>query len=188
MKKLERLVRVIDLVNTWVGRIVAHLLILLMLIMTYEVVMRYIFTSPSLWAMEMNQCISVALVALGGGYALLNKKHINADVLYSRLGERTRAIFDLVTAPLFFLFIIILLWQTLDVAIESWELKEHSEMAGIPIYPAHIIMVVGAFLILLQGFAKFVRDFTKAVMKKPFTQPEKGQVKVPGPAYPTNHG
>ncbi len=174
MKKLERFLRAIDLMNTWVGRIVAYLLIFLMLIMTYEVVMRYIFTRPSLWAMEMNQCISVALVALGGGYALLNGKHINADVLYGRLGERTRAIFDLVTAPLFFLFIIVLIWQTLDVAIESWELKEYSQMAGIPIYPARIIMVVGAFLILSQGFAKFVRDFRKAIMKKSSTPPEKG--------------
>ena len=174
MKKLERFLRVIDVINTWVGRTVAHLLILLMLVMTYEVVMRYLFTSPSLWAMEMNQCISVVLVALGGGYALLNGKHINADVLYSRLGERTRAIIDLVTAPLFFLFIIVLVWQTWDVAVESWEMKEYTQMAGIPIYPVRMIIVVGGLLILFQGFAKFVRDFAKAVKKKPSTLPEKG--------------
>ena len=174
MKKLERFLRVIDVINTWVGRIVAHLLILLMLVMTYEVFMRYLFTSPSLWAMEMNQCISVVLVALGGGYALLNKMHINADVLYSRIGERARAIFDLVTAPLFFLFIIVLVWQSWNVAKESWELREYSQIAGIPIYPVRMIIVVGALLILFQGFAKFVRDFTKAMKKKPSALPEKG--------------
>jgi TRAP-type mannitol/chloroaromatic compound transport system permease small subunit len=174
MKTLEQFLGLIDAINTWMGRIVAHLLLLLMLFMTYEVVMRYIFTRPSLWAMELNQYISVVLVALGAGYTLLNGKHINADVLYSRLGERTRAIFDLVTAPLFFLFIIVLFWQTLDVALESWELKEYSQMAGIPVYPVRITIVVGAVLLLLQGFAKFVRDFTKAVTKKSSTLPEKG--------------
>ncbi len=174
MKKLERFLRVIDMINGWMGWTVAYLMIVIMFIMTYEVVMRYLFTMPSLWAMEVNQYLLAITVALGGGYALLNGRHINADVFYSRFGERTRAIFDLLTAPLFFLFIIVLIWQLLEVAIESWQLKEHSEMGHIPIYPVRAILVVGAFLILFQGFAKFVRDFTKAVIKKPSTQSEKG--------------
>ena len=174
MKKLERLIRVIDLINGWMGWVVAYLMIVIMFIMTYEVLMRYIFTMPSLWAMEVNQYLLAITVALGGGYALLNGKHINADVLYSRCGVRTKAIFDLITAPLFFVFIIVLIWQLLDVAIESWQIKELSEMGHIAIYPVRAILVVGAFLILFQGFAKFVRDLNKAVTKKPSTQSDKG--------------
>jgi len=46
-------------------------------------------------------------------------------------------------------------------------------MGNIPVYPVHIILVVGVFLMVLQGFAKFGRDLAKAVMKRPSTQSEK---------------
>ncbi len=176
MKKFERFLSVIDLINGWVGRIVGHLLILMMFVMSYEVIMRYIFNRPTLWAMEMNQYLFLILIALGGGHVLLNRGHISVDIFYGRFGERTRAIFDLLTSPLFFLFIIVLIWQSLDVAIESSQFREHSEMADIPVYPVRIILVVGAFLMVLQGFAKFARDLAKAVVKRSSTQPEKGAI------------
>jgi TRAP-type mannitol/chloroaromatic compound transport system permease small subunit len=176
MKGFERFLGVIDLINGWTGKIVGHLLILMMLFITFEVIMRYVFNSPTLWVNEMNEYLSVILVALGGGYVLLNRGHVNVDVFYGRFGERTRAILDLLTSPVFFLFIIVLIWQTLDVAIGSWQFRERSATAGIPTYPVRIILVVGACLILLQGVAKFGRDFTKAVMKRSSAQPEKERI------------
>lgn len=173
MKKFERFLSVIDLINGWVGRIVGHLLIPMMFIMSYEVIMRYVFNRPTLWAMEINQYLFCILIALCGGHVLLNKGHISVDIFYGRFGERTRAIFDLLTSPLFFLFIILLIWQTFEVAIESSQFGEHSEMGNIPVYPVHIILVVGVFLMVLQGFAKFARDLAKVVIKRPSTQPEK---------------
>jgi len=176
MKRFERFFGVIDLINGWTGRIVGNLLILMMFFMTFEVIMRYIFNSPTLWVNEMNQYLSVILVALGGGYVLLNRGHVNVDVFYGRFGERTRAILDLLTSPVFFLFIIVLIWQTLDEAIGSWQFREHSAAAEIPTYPVRLIMVVGAGLILLQGIAKFGRDFKKAAMKRSSAQPEKERI------------
>jgi len=172
MKKLERFLSVIDLINGWTGRIVGHLLILMMFIVTFEVVMRYIFNRPTLWAMEMNQYLFCILIALGGGHVLLNRGHINVDILYGRFGERTRAIFDLCTSPIFFLLIITLIWQGFEVAVDSTRYTETSEMAGIPVYPVHILLVVGAFLIFLQAFAKFARDLAKSMTKEPSTRPE----------------
>jgi len=174
MKKFERFHGVIDLINGWTGRVVGLLLIPMMFIMTYEVFMRYIFIRPTLWAMELNQYLLLVVVALGGGYVLLTRGHVNVDIFYGRFGERPRAIFDILTAPLFFLFIILLIWESLDVAIESWQFREHSMIAHIPTYPVRMILVVGACLILLQGFAQLVRDFAKAVMKRLSTQPDKG--------------
>ena len=165
--KMDRIFSLIDETNRWTGRIVGHLLILMMVFMTFEVVMRYLLNRPTIWVNEMNQYLSVVLVSLGAGYVLLNKGHVNVDVFYSRFGEKTRAILDLVTSPIFFIFVVIVCWQMIDGAIESWQYKEHSAAAEIPTYPVRMVMVIGAFLVLLQGVAKFGRDFRKARMKKP---------------------
>jgi TRAP-type mannitol/chloroaromatic compound transport system permease small subunit len=164
--KMERFFHWVDWINGWTGRVVGHLLILMMFFMTFEVVMRYLFNSPTLWVNETNQYLSVVLISLGAGYVLQNKGHVNVDVFYSRFGERTRAVLDLLTSPIFFIFVIVVVWQTIDGAAESWQYREHSPVAEIPTYPVRMIMVAGAFLILLQGIAKFGRDFRKARTKE----------------------
>ena len=68
-------------------------------------------------------------------------------------------VIDILTSFLFFGFIIVLLWQTWDMAFDSLMLGERSEgVLGLPLYPAKIAIVIGVILILFQGFANFVRN------------------------------
>lgn len=131
----------------------------LCLLLVYEVIMRYGFNSPSHWAYETSTFIFGGVGILGGAYVLLQGQHVRLDVFYGRLSPRTKAILDLVTTPVFFLVIVVLLWQSGAQAYKSVLIREFSDSVwGPPIYPIKIVVVIAVFLLLFQGIAKFIRD------------------------------
>ncbi len=160
MKKLlVGFAHIVDTVNARLARVLSFLLLALCLLMVYEVVMRYLFNDPSHWAFESSLFIYGGIGILGGGYVLLHGQHVRLDVFYGRLSPRNKAILDLVTVPVFFLVLVVLLWQGGVKAYDSVLIREvTASMWGPPVYPVKIIIVVATFLLLLQGIAKFIRD------------------------------
>lgn len=168
MQKVERLLHLIDTISEWSGKIVSPLIIFVMAIIMYEIVARYAFNAPTIWAHETSAFVYGAHFILGGGYALRHGEHVNVDVLYGRFPPRMRAITDLVTSILFYLFCGVLLWAGVEMAWRSLRLLETSQtIFSPPVYPIRLMIPLGAFLILLQGSAKFIRDFIMAITGRP---------------------
>lgn len=151
--------RFIDSLNERVGKFAGWLILPLTALVTYDVVLRYGFNRPTIWAWDINIQLLGALVVLGGGYALLHDAHIGVDAIVIRLSARKRAIVDLITSAFFFFGIGVLLWQATVDAWFSLEIRElYSSVFMPPIYPFKVLMVAGILLLLLQGVAKFLRD------------------------------
>lgn len=163
MRTLDRVLRVIDSISEWTGKIVSFAVLPLIAVTVYHVIMRYAFHAPTLWANEVGTFLFGGAWILAGGYALLKGAHVRMEVVYVRLPLRWRAILDLVTAPLFFVFAGLLLWKGCELALYSLSHWEHSTTTwGPPIYGVKMMIPLGALLILLQGVAKFIRDFITA--------------------------
>ena len=82
----------------------------------------------------------------------------------SRLAPRVRAVLDVLTSSLFFLFVITLLYYGGTIAWESVDSMETSYSAwNPPVWPFKIAIPVAALLLLLQGIAKLVEDIAIAV-------------------------
>ncbi len=164
MQKLKRVLQFIDKINHGTGKYVSLLIIVMFSIILLEIVLRYIFRSPTIWVHETSGYMLFVLVALGGGYALYLKAHVNVDVLVSRLSLRWKASLDMVTSILFFAFCGILLWKGVDFAWTSILRLEHSNTYWAPpLYPIKIFFPIGATLIIIQGLAKFTRDLATAI-------------------------
>lgn len=159
MPKIERWLRKIDLINEWVGRVAAFAILPLTFIAAFEVVMRYAFNRPTIWAWDINVQLGAFLAIMGAGYTFLHGGHVIVDVLVNRFSPRQRALIDLITAWLFFFAVAILIWKS---GMEAWGAFKIRESFGSvwnpPIYPLKIAIPVGAFLLMLQVGAKFVRD------------------------------
>ncbi len=156
---LDRFLAIVDATNTWVGKGVSLTIPLIMLIVSFEVIMRYVFRAPTIWAWDINVQLFAALVFLGGGYTLLEKGHVSIDIFYDRLSVRKKAVLDLVTAPVFFIFFIVLVWELGSMTLDSIEEREVlSTILAPPIYPLKIVVTIGTFFFLMQGVAKFIRD------------------------------
>ncbi len=165
-RTLDRFLAIVDTINTWTGKAVSLIIPLIMLIVSYEVIMRYVFRAPTIWAWDINVQLFALVVFFGGGYALIQKSHVNIDILYSRLSPKKQAMMDLITSPVFFLFFIILFWKFASMASDSIEEREVlSTILAPPIYPLKILVTIGVFFFFMQGVAKFIRDL-RAVLSK----------------------
>ena len=135
------------------------MLFLLVGVLAYEVTMRYVFNSPTIWGQELSLFLFGTTGMIGGAYVLLHKAHVNLDLLYSRVTRRKQAILDLITAPVFFFVTILIIWYGMDFALNSWKILEISSSPWHPpYYPVKTIIPIAALLLLLQGVVKFIRD------------------------------
>ena len=159
MQKLNSLLCFIDKISEWTGKIVSFLVIGSIIVVLIEVVARYFFNNPTVWGWEMSLFLFGGAVMLGGAYTLLHGSHVKMDVAYARLSVRARAILDVITFIFFLVFVVIMIWKSGYVAVKAIEFMEKTESPWGPvIWPSRIAITIGAFLLLLQGIAKFVRD------------------------------
>jgi len=156
----EAFCRVVDTANEWVGRVVSLVFIPLTLLVMIEVVSRYFFNRPTTWSWDVNIQLSAVLIVMGGGYTLLYKGHVIVDIIVGRFPPRARAIVDMVTSLLFFLGIGVLLWLAIGEAKISIATGERfTSLLEPPLGPIRTAVAIGVFLLLIQGIAKFIRDF-----------------------------
>ena len=151
-------------ISEWSGRIISFLIIPLTGVILYEILVRYLFKAPTIWAHEVAQMIYGAYVILLGAYAFKRGVHVNVELLYKKFSPRTRATIDLFTWLLFFFFCGLILVKGWEMAWESFQLGETEPTTFAPIvWPIKMTIPLGALLILLQGLAKFVQDLQVAI-------------------------
>jgi TRAP-type mannitol/chloroaromatic compound transport system permease small subunit len=163
MRLLFRIVKIIDAISSLVGNASLWLVFILMIVMVYEVVMRYVFTAPTIWAMELSGYLMLLFVALGGAFVLQQDGHISVDILYCRLSRRAQAVMNVMTSVLFFVFLYYFFILTAKQAIVATKsLYTSGTIWNPPIWPINILVAAGVGLVMLQGVAKFIRDLVMA--------------------------
>ena len=149
-----------DRLNDWCGWLVGLQILFVVGVIVYEVILRYGFGAPTLWANEVMIYLTAVAYLLGGGYALLHRRHVAVDVLYARFSPRTRARLDLVTLIFFLFYLGTLIWAGW---LWAWDSMKLGETTGTPwnppIWPVKLAIPVAAALVLLQGIANVIRDF-----------------------------
>ncbi len=160
MRILKRVVFALDWFTERFGKIVSFMIVAMILAIFYEVIMRYFFRAPTIWAHNLSLYLFGASSVLGGGYVLLHREHVRVDIIWARLQPRTQVIVDLITSILFFLFVVMFVWYSwVDLAWPSiLRLEPTFHPWGVPIWPFKLTLPVGAFLVLLMGVSKFIRD------------------------------
>ena len=149
----------VDFINGWVGEFICYWTVIAIAVYYYEVLARYVFNSPTNWAHESMYLMFGMMYMLGGGFGLRVETHVRVDIFYLRLSEKYKAVFDLVTSVVFFIFMLALLWSGWVFAgysIGLWEVS-FTEWA-IQHWVVKLSIVFGSALLLLQGTAKVVKD------------------------------
>lgn len=157
---VQRFLHTIDGISTWVGKLAAWLIILLMAVVCIEVFKRYILNMPTAWIFDFENMLYGSLFMLGGAYTLAQNAHVRGDFLYSSMKPRTQAKLDLVLYIVFFVpGISALIYAGFTFAVESWRILEHSNVTanGPPVYHFKAVIPIAGALIMLQGFAEIVR-------------------------------
>ncbi|MEO8384630.1 MAG: TRAP transporter small permease subunit [Betaproteobacteria bacterium] len=149
----------IDSLNNLVGRWASWLTLVAVLVSSGNATVRYVFDNSSNAWLELQWYLFSAVVLLCGGYALLHHQHVRIDVVYSHFTRRTQLMID-VFGTVFFLLpmailIMVLSWPVFVNAYVSHEMS--SNAGGLVIWPARILVPIGFFLLVLQGFSELIK-------------------------------
>jgi TRAP-type mannitol/chloroaromatic compound transport system permease small subunit len=156
---MKTILAFVDRLSDWSGKLISFLALVIMFIIGYEVVARYIFNAPTMWGTEAMTILCGIFAVMGGAYTLYIRGHVNVDVVYAALPKRIRVLIDVITTPLVFLYFVVVIWTGAIYGWESLGLKETTgTVANLPVYPVKISLPVAAALITLQATAKLIRD------------------------------
>ena len=150
----------IDRLNAAIGRTVAWLCLLVVLVQFAVVLMRYMFGLGSIWLSETIIYGHATLFMLAAAWTLKDGGHVRVDIFYADARPRTKALIDLLGALLFLLpFALVLLWLSTPYAARSWAVLERSqEASGLPlVFVLKTMIPAFAALMALQGIAQMIR-------------------------------
>jgi len=159
---IKAYVRYVDAVNGVLGYLVMYLTLVMMGLLLFASVTRYIFNVPFVWIIEMSQFLMAAYYILGGGYSMQQDAHVRMDVLYERWRPKTRAFMDSLTAFFLVFYLAIMIYGGISSSAYSLKYSQTNYSAWAPpMAPIKIIMTVGIALMLLQAIAIFFRDLAR---------------------------
>lgn len=160
---MNRIADTIDSVSAFIGRGVAWLALVIVLLQFALVVARYLFGIGSIWVTESVVYGHAALFLLASAWTLRSGGHVRVDIFYADASPRARAVIDLLGALLLLVpFALALLWLSVPFAARSWAILERSqEASGLPlVFVLKTLLPVFALMMALQGVAQAIRSVT----------------------------
>jgi len=157
---VQSFLHTIDGISTWVGKVFAWLIVVLMTVVCVEVFKRYILNAPTAWIFDLDNMLYGTLFMMCGAYTLAQNAHVRGDFLYSSMRPRMQAGLDIVLYVVFFIpGIAALIYSGYVFAGESWTIGEHSTVTanGPPVYQFKAMIPLAGAMVMLQGFAEIVR-------------------------------
>lgn len=168
---MRKILKFIDYLSDLAGRSVRWLVIILILVMTTEVIMRYGFNHPTMWAYESSLQLGCAMYAFAFCYAQRHNAHVRVDVFYSHLSPRGKAMVDVICGLLMFLPVVGLLVSASWVwMIKSWTIQEKMVETYWypPYYPLRTVVAIGWTMLGLQGLAGIFRSSYTLIRNKAY--------------------
>ncbi len=161
MPVLRALVHYIDTFTEHSGRLLAWLVVMMALLTSVIVVMRYGFNTGSMMGQEAVIYMHGSLFMLGSAYALKSGAHVRVDIFYRNFSPRAQAWVNSLGGIVFLMplcaFIGFASWNYVS---ESWIVREtSSQPGGIPaVFLLKSIIPLMAFNLFLQGLAETLRS------------------------------
>jgi len=162
------LTKSIDTFSRKQGELTSMLIIPLLLVVIYEVLMRYGFNSPTIWGFEATAFLYGMHYMFGLAYTDVSKGHVQVDIFTMLAPEKVRLMLSAVTTLVMFLPVMTCMsiwsWKFAISSIAGRELNSTSWAP--PIYPFKVIMAVCFTILLLQGLSNLIQDLQKLFGKK----------------------
>ncbi|MBN1829504.1 MAG: TRAP transporter small permease subunit [Deltaproteobacteria bacterium] len=173
MRPLACFVNIVDKISLIIGKIVSYFMVLVMISTVIEIVSRYFFDRPTIWAYEFGQFLFGGYFLLAGAITLYYREHVGMDIIVSRLSARGQAVLSACTYIFAVLFLGVLVYKGGQFAYKSVIYLERSTSVwGPPIWPLKAALPVAGLLMLLQATSNFVKDIYFAVTGKSWEEKE----------------
>ena len=176
---LLKTIGTIDRFTDLTGTVVSWLSIPLVAAVAYEVVARYLFNAPTIWAFDVTYMMYGTVFMLGAAYALHKGAHIRTDFFWEQFSVRRKGLIDSIAYVLFFFpGFLVLLFLSFEEALYAWRINETSDQTPWrPImWPFKAVVPLACLLLLIQGFSEFLKSVYMARTGVELEQKEKVEV------------
>jgi C4-dicarboxylate transporter DctQ subunit len=144
--------RVVAIANQGVTGIGIAALAVMPVIVFYDVVARYVFNAPTIWATEISIYIQQLLVFLPMGLLLQEDSHICSTLLTDQLSPRLRRILYSVSLVLVALLAGCITWLGWSLTAHSWRQSQISAtLLAVPLWIPNALVPLGGFLLLISA-------------------------------------
>lgn len=157
---MNTLIRVIDTINTKIGKLFAWLFIPLTYTLVHEIVATKVFANPTVWAFDASYMLYGTIFMVGAAYTLAIDGHVRGDIFYRLFRPRLQATIDLVLYIVaYYPAMIALLIAGWSYAYYSFSINEKSLQSpfGPIIWPLKMMIPFTAVLMLLQGISQVAK-------------------------------
>ena len=159
MTLLLKLSQWIDGLTERIGRLTYWLILVAVLVSAGNAVIRYAFNMSSNAWLELQWYLFSAVFLFCAGYALLHNQHVRIDVISGRMSKRVQIWIDIL-GTVFYLLpnAITIMWLSWPVFVDAYQHHEVStNVGGLLIWPARLMVPVGFFLLVLQGLSELIK-------------------------------
>ncbi len=135
------------------------ILLFMMLLICYDVVMRYLFRNPTGWAMEVCEYLLVYLTFLGSPWLLREKGHVNVDILFFFCPTHVTRKFRIFATFVAAIAILVLFLSTCGA---TWDLFQRDivmiKMLTLPKWTVVWVIPFGSFFLCIEAFRQFYNE------------------------------
>lgn len=160
---MNSLVNRIERLTTNIGIIASLTLIPLILTTTYEVLARYVFEAPTIWAYEVGYILTGTHFLLGMAYTLQQGQFIRIDIFSQAMSAKTRALIDICS---YSIILPLMLWLTYGLTgylVSGFIKGERSGQSAMnmPVWPFRVVFLIAFALLALQVYAEIMKSLQK---------------------------
>ena len=151
----------IDRISLFLSHTIKYLIPIIVVVMMYEIFMRYVLFKPTLWANELCLWLAGVCYLVGGIYATRLRSHIRIVLLYDWVSRPTQRIFDLISTTIIVLFAVAVIYGGMEDAYRSFINWERFATCWDPPIPATMkpLTLICVFLIAVQSINNLIIDW-----------------------------
>lgn len=150
---------------TWrLSRASMILVALIVIIMMYEVFMRYVLKKPTIWVNEMSLWMGGWVYLLAGIYAMQQRSHIRIFLLYDVVPIWLKRVFNCLSTLFIVLWVAATIWGGSNEAWDAfiqWELFGTAWDPPIPATTQPLILII-MLVVAIQSVSNLIMDWDKA--------------------------
>jgi TRAP-type mannitol/chloroaromatic compound transport system permease small subunit len=152
--------RAIDAINSQIGKKVAWLILLAVIVATVNAIIRKLFNVSSNAWLELQWMLFGAVFLLCASWTLQVKEHIRIDIVNSLLPKSVQRWIDLIGHTLFLMpFCLLMVYHSWPFFTRSYAINEQSLSAGgLAQWPAKGLVVIGFVMLTVQGVSEIIKQ------------------------------
>ena len=152
----ELIARLLNIIGVGMG-------LIMVLIVTANVIGRYLFRRPLIGTVEIEEFMLLALVFFGIGYAQVKKRHVSISVLVDRLPSKAQFVINNITCLPSLIVFSLITWQSLVMAKRYWIKGVSSLFLEISLSPFLCIVAAGCAVLCLALLSDFISSAREVV-------------------------